>query len=874
MADARGADRGEEDVTSDAESLYLDYLARNLRGEAIDFARLCEEHPREADRLRALHAGQAALGEVRERARVGDDPRSAALKAMLDELEGRRSFAGRYTRERTIGSGGQGEVQLAREKALRRSVAIKTLRADLFGRRDGEDPTVAEQMLARFLAEAQITAQLDHPGVAAVHELGVDDEGHPYFTMDRVEGIELAEVFRLHRAGSPEWPRVRCVGLLLRVCETMAFAHSRSVVHRDLKPANVMVGTFGEVLVMDWGLARALGSEDRTADRAPGKVSTVRDAPPVASEHRSESSDRSDSSGRSGRSGRTRPTDRTGPTDGAPAARAARADRARDLLLDTLPRENLGTVFYTAPEVAGRGTGAAGPPADVYATGAMLYELLSGRPPYWVEGGEVDLGGILERIQAEPPADLREATLRSDPTSAPPEALVAICERAMARAPEERYANMSALAADLRAFLEERVVRAHTSGPWAELRMWVRRNRALAAALGAVLLLVAAGSLTIAGLESRARQRLDLEADLYRLPYLERRADELWPEDPDHVPALRQWLRTGEALAARADVHAARLAALPAEGGAAAELERDALAGIVGGIDRFRRDDGLLHQVRRRLEWAESVERVTLEEPSAAWSEAREAAGDAAGPYGGLALEPVLGLIPLGTDPATGLLEFGHPRSGRVPTRGPDGLEVDESTGLVFVLVPGGGAELGAQRDDPAAACHDPAARPEEAPVRSVELAPFLVSKFEMTQGQWERLSGETPSFVRSDEAEGGADAAHPVEGVSFDECLAWLPRFSMALPTEDQWEYAARAGTLHPFLEHARPEQAAVPAAFNLADASVRRAGLDWPQARGMEWLDDGFVRHAPVGLLRSEPVRFARRHRQRLGVVPHSRR
>ena len=107
---------------------------------------------------------------------------------------------------------------------------------------------------ARFLEEAQVTGQLDHPGIVPVHELGLDSEGRVYFTMKLVKGEDLRSIFAQVETGEHGWNLTRALGVLLKVCDAMAYGHSKGVIHRDLKPANVMVGKFGEVYVMDWGL--------------------------------------------------------------------------------------------------------------------------------------------------------------------------------------------------------------------------------------------------------------------------------------------------------------------------------------------------------------------------------------------------------------------------------------------------------------------------------------------------------------------------------------------------------------------------------------------------------------------------------------------
>ena len=142
-----------------------------------------------------------------------------------------------------IGSGGMGEVLVAHDKRIGREVAVKRMR----GR--------SSEAVARFLREARIQARLDHPAIVPVHELGIDAEGRPFFTMKRLAGITLLE--RL-RAKGPLNPLLRA---FVEVCRAVEFAHAKSVVHRDLKPSNIMLGDYGEVYILDWGVARVVGED-------------------------------------------------------------------------------------------------------------------------------------------------------------------------------------------------------------------------------------------------------------------------------------------------------------------------------------------------------------------------------------------------------------------------------------------------------------------------------------------------------------------------------------------------------------------------------------------------------------------------------------
>ncbi len=358
-----------------------------------------------------------------------EEPSSARFKKLVSE-GGRRS---RYLFKGEIGRGGMGAVLKVFDSDLRRNLAMKVI----VGGGGSDASRLESQQLARFIEEAQVTGQLDHPGVVPVHELGVDAGGRIYFTMRLVKGHDLRHVFELVDKERSGWTIARALGVLLKVCEAMSFAHDKGVVHRDLKPANVMVGKYGEVYVMDWGLARVEGREDER-DLRPRTASSF-----SVSEL---ATDRKDA----------RSTDVDSP-------------------VVTMDGTVVGTPAYMPPEQAEGRMEEVGARSDVYARGAMLYHLLTGRTPYVRPGSRPSPHTILAAVMQGPPAPIRE--LAPDT----PTELVAICEKAMERAPAKRYGSMSELAEDLRAFLENRVVRAYQTGALVELRKWVQRNKTLAA---------------------------------------------------------------------------------------------------------------------------------------------------------------------------------------------------------------------------------------------------------------------------------------------------------------------------------------------------------------------------------------------------------
>jgi formylglycine-generating enzyme required for sulfatase activity len=551
----------------------------------------------------------------------------------------------------------------------------------------------------------------------------------------------------------------------------------------------------------------------------------------------------------------------------------------------------MGTPAYMSPEQARGDLEAMGPAADVYSLGAILYSLLAGHPPYAVPERNLNAVATWGLLQAGAPEPIHERAPEA------PAELCAICEKAMAREPGERYASMQDLGRDLRAYLDGRVVAAYETGAVAEFRKWVRRNRALAlTAFGAGLVIVSGltaasvvlarkndtlASLTLAAEESarladeRATAVLRL-ADVKRLQQLRAEAASLWPAHPENVSHLEDWLRAAGELLDREDLHRAELArlrseALPSSNPETGRYEflqtedqwqHDTLAELVEDLEQLRDPrGGLVADIEGRLAFAQTVRAASIDGPEAnrAWILAADSIADVEDcpAYRGLAISPQLGLLPLGRNERTGLWEFAHLQTGEVPERDPatDELVLTGRTGLVFVLVPGGTLRLGAQADDPDEPGYDPGALIRETPPREVHLDPFFVSKYEMTQGQWQRFTGANPSYYGpGDEFESKViSLLNPVEQVSAGEARDVLARLVLELPTEAQWEYAARAGTTTPWSTGA--ERESLEGYANLADQSAARAGATWTHIADWPELDDGFGAHAPVDALKPNP-------------------
>jgi formylglycine-generating enzyme required for sulfatase activity len=295
----------------------------------------------------------------------------------------------------------------------------------------------------------------------------------------------------------------------------------------------------------------------------------------------------------------------------------------------------------------------------------------------------------------------------------------------------------------------------------------------------------------------------------------------------------------------------------------------DELARLVGGLEALR--DGLLADdavseehgwsIPKRLAFAERLRSAHASggELARAWEPFLLAFHE---DYPSIALTPQIGLVPLGKDPRSNLWEFADLETGTPPVRGQDGaLVIREESAVVLVLLPGGTFSMGAQSLDPKAPLFDPAAAPDEGPPHEVKLSPYFLAKHELTQAQWQRITGVRPSRFgpgdwgrewNRDEPEPGL--THPVERVSWRECELELWRLGLALPTEAQWEFAARGGSAMPWWFGADP--ARLVSAGNVADARACSSGL--AKTLCAEW-DDGAGAHLPVDAQEPNPFGFA---------------
>ncbi len=738
------------------------------------------------------------------------------------EAAGEQHF-GPYRLLHPLGRGGQGQVWLAVDTRLGRTVALKVL--DQLG--------ISKEALERFRREAQIASRLDDPGICAVYEAGSAD-GVPYMAMRYVAGRSLSDLLEearragAHESSSVYLPAVRDeedvrgapldVARVLRLVERLArsihAAHEHGVVHRDVKPGNVIVGEDGQPVILDFGLAQAQDAAFPTVTR-------------------------------------------TGDVFGTPA--------------------------YMAPEqIQG---GAVDRRADVWALGVILHECLTLTRPFEAPTRESLYVAILTRDPADPRE--RNAAIRAD--------LALVIATALEKQTLRRYQTALDLAEDVRRVRRGEPIVARPPSLFYRAQRFAARNRALVGGtlavivalgigLGATLraLEVAEESAVLARGETQKVLRL---SDVRRLDDLVDESRNLWPADPTRVPDYERWIGEAEALVARLPEHRERLAELrtkavrsaeqvlpaapapPTQEDTAAEAREtwhfaDAetqwhhgtLEQLVEDLEFFGDSDphvGRLADVRARLEFARGVEKRSIDDAHAAWEEAIASVRDrsASPAYAGLEMRPQLGLVPIGRDPNSGLQEFAHLQTGTMAPRGPEGrFDPGPEWGLVFVLIPGGKAWIGSQRSEPDGPNYDPNASLPDSPVTEVDFEPFFLSKYEMTQAQWERMTGTNPSQHVAGRTIGDmlVSALHPVEQISWTLADETLRNLGLVMPSDAQWEYAARAGT--DTIWATGNASASLAGSANLADAYCHAHGGPPTWSYEMD-IDDGHLVHAPVG-------------------------
>lgn len=776
------------------------------------------------------------------------------VEAVDNRVGGGIEELGGYQILGVLGQGGMGVVYRARQKSPKRDVALKVLRSGL----------VTRELMRRFEKEAQVLGRLHHIGIAQIYEAGAADAGlglQPFFALELVEGLPVTDHCEAYKLGIRDR-----IALLVRICDAVEHAHQNKVIHRDLKPSNILVDPSGQPKVLDFGVARVTDADVHAATMRTEARKLIGTLPYMSPEQvRGDSSKidvRSDVYALGVLAYRMlagRYPFHVSKTSIPEAIRAIQDDEPTRLsLVDRSFRGDVETIVLKAMDKdrSRRYPSCAEFSADLRRF--LNHEPIHARPSGPVyrfrkfarRNRALAIGatsvfvalsiGLIFTAIASNLARQRLADFRRLADARELELLKAEAKRLWPANPANVYA------------MEEWLERAR---PFRERQRLYRNQLARlhekAIEKNLVKQLDRTGiRLTDELLEVRAR-----------ITEMERQIAEMESSDdaaaPDELMALksaRNKLQIEE-RAIRDSIpreHICRFSD-PADA-----LQHDVLVELVRNLeDFFDPADGVFTNMQRRLRNARKTYADSIDAHLAEWTTAIDAIRDERRypQYRGVAMVRQMGLVPLGPDPISGLYEFADVQTGKIPERGPDGrLVMTGETGVVFVLIPPADALIGATRDGDASSVHfDPWAGLDEAPVHRVTLSAFLMSKFEMTQGQWKRATMHNPSQLQPDGDAAGAEAVHPVENVSWNNASEILWRLGMALPTEAQWEYAARGGTDTPWWTGDTP--ASLAGAANLADRAYREHGGPLYANAEMS-IDDGYgPTHAPVGQFRPNP-------------------
>jgi tetratricopeptide (TPR) repeat protein/tRNA A-37 threonylcarbamoyl transferase component Bud32 len=481
------------------ELLALELHYRSRAGEQLTVEEYRQRLPEHATLIEELFA-PATTG--REESSSAEPPTTPQATPRTDHQAIGAFQVGHYEVETEIARGGMAEVWRARDLHLRRALAIKVLQARFRGQRELE---------LRFREEAQITGQLQHPGIPPVHEVGTLPDGRPFLAMKLIQGRTLADLLKERPRGANATPLAadlpQFLGIFEQVCQAVAYAHSKRVIHRDLKPANIMVGRFGEVQVLDWGLAKLMRPPEDFSVPSTADSESILDLGP--------------------------------PGEGAAISRAGRA---------------LGTPAFMPPEQACGRLNLVDERADVFSLGAILCVLLTGQPPY--PGGNVD--EVLLRAQR---GDLAEAQARLEQCGADGE-LVSLCRQCLAVERADRPRDAEVVAARVTTYLagvQERLRQAELDRAAAQAKAREeRKRRRLSLVLAGAVVVVLLLGITGAVYRQQERQQGREQAQLGLAHVTELRKDYRFEDAEKLLDQVDAWVRQAADNELREELHRAR----------------------------------------------------------------------------------------------------------------------------------------------------------------------------------------------------------------------------------------------------------------------------------------------------------------------------
>ncbi|MCA8969100.1 MAG: SUMF1/EgtB/PvdO family nonheme iron enzyme [Planctomycetes bacterium] len=793
---------------------------------------------------------------------------------------------GPYQIVRELGRGGMGAVYLAEQREpVKRLVALKLIRGGLN----------SEEIHRRFLSERQALARMTHPGIARMFDAGISENGLPYFVMEYIEGSSIVEF-----ADANELSIDDRIELLIEVCEAVQYAHQKGVIHRDLKPSNILVT---EVVdrrlpkIIDFGVAKATSVEsgEATLHTMHGQVLGTPEymSPEQCGDASGDVDTRTDvyslgvllyelvsgqlpfdsATLRTGnladmqrvlREVEPEPPSRRVATAGSDDLASRRATTRAILFrrlsgdldwivlkaLEKDPERRYSSVSEFAADLQRyleHEAVLAGRPSSFYrlrklvrrhrvavTSGALLVAALAAglATTLWqnriAKANERTANDNLvkyRQMRDAPIADELLAEARDELWPLRPEK-VPVMEDWLSRA-EELVARESRH----RAILDELSTR--RLPPPVEVED-LRKKRS---------------KLTV----DEAQQSAMLDEDVERMSRAEAAGRKIPATAKERTSMLRVSVRNLRTSIVQLDEQIERMTWQ--FGDYDDRFVHGVVRRILAAIDELRGDSGRIADVRARLQSARTVAERSITSHQKEWEATIDAiaAADGIAAHGLYAktprLEPQIGLVPLGADPVSKFHEFAVVDSGTVPKRRADGmLELDERSAIVVVLIPAMEFTMGSQTADANAPGYAADANWDESPRNQVKLDAYFIGKHEVTQPQWEQLRGGRPSLYGPGYSFRDVEVTdlHPVTDITWEDAARVLTHMGLRLPTEAQWECAARAGTDTAF--STGQDDPSLKGKANLLDLDY----IDWTGEQAvvatLPWRD-GFVLHAPIG-------------------------